>query len=133
MYHHLSRSLYRRLVRVVPQGRSERQALLDACETTMLRLATDREYFATPERFLFLSIRSLFPIHAQRRVRQIIDRHLRVAAAILEQYAAAAGPRPCRATTRGGTPCQREPVGDGRYCPSHRHLEWELQPETIAA
>jgi hypothetical protein len=131
-HHHLSRSLYRRLVRVVPQGRSERQALLDACETTMLRLATDREYFATPERFLFLSIRSLFPIHAQRRVRQIIDRHLRVAAAILEQQAAQA-PASCRATTRAGTPCRREPIGDARYCPSHRHLEWELQPEMIAA
>jgi hypothetical protein len=127
MYHHLSRSLYRRLARVLPEGGSERQALLDACETTMLRLATDREYFAAPERFLFLSIRCLFPIHDQRRVRQIIDRDLRVAAAILEQQAVA-GPRPCRATTRGGTPCQREPVGEGRYCPSHRHLEPEPEP-----
>ena len=133
MYHHLSRSLYRRLVQLQPQGRSERQALLDACETTMMRLATDREYFAAPERSLFLSVRCLFPIHAQRQVRQIIDRDLRVAMAILEQQAAAAGPSACRATTRAGTPCRREPILDAHYCPSHRHLECELEPDAIAA
>jgi hypothetical protein len=128
MYHHFSRSLYRRLVRILDEecgnagvGRA-RQELLDACEMTMLRLATDRDYFARPDRFLFTSIRNLYPIHAQLRVRRIVDRDLAVAAAILERQAAELD-RSCPATTRRGTPCRREPVGDSRYCPSHGHLE----------
>ena len=133
MYHHLSRSMYRRLVRILDQGCAgtdvsrARQELLDACEMTMLRLATDRDYFARPDRFLFSSIRTLYPIHAQLRVRRIIDRDLAVAAAILERHTADVE-RPCPATTRRGEPCRRQPVGDSRYCPSHSHLdcEWEL-------
>ena len=132
MYHHLSRSLYRSLIPVLeeaaPQGdpARARQTLLDACEMTMLRLATDREYFARPDRFLFSSIRCVFPIYAQLRVRRIVERHLAVATAILEQEAARA-PRACPATTRRGEPCRRLPVGDARYCPSHAHLDGELE------
>ena len=130
MYHHLSRSLYRTLVPVLEETAPTdlaraRQTLLDACEMTMLRLATDAEYFARPDRFLFSSIRSLFPIGAQLRVRLMIDRHLAVAAAILEQEAAKLPPA-CPAMTRRGEPCRRRPVGDARYCPSHAHLECEL-------
>ncbi|MDX6582225.1 MAG: hypothetical protein QOI10_1409 [Solirubrobacterales bacterium] len=133
MHHHLSRSLYRSLVRVLEEeapGRTdlarERQTLLDACEMTMLRLATDRDYFARPDRFLFSSIRCLYPIHAQLRVRRIIDRDLAAVAAIVEQEASKVV-RSCRATTRRGEACRREPVGEARYCPSHRHLEYELE------
>ena len=32
-------------------------------------------------------------------------------------------PRECRAHTRKGTPCQREPLPGRDYCPSHKHLE----------
>ena len=32
-------------------------------------------------------------------------------------------PRQCRAHTRKGTPCQREPLPGRDYCPSHKHLE----------
>ena len=32
-------------------------------------------------------------------------------------------PRHCRAHTRKGTPCQREPLPGRDYCPSHKHLE----------
>ena len=28
----------------------------------------------------------------------------------------------CRATTRRGTPCQRTPLPQNGYCPSHQHL-----------
>ena len=31
--------------------------------------------------------------------------------------------RECRAHTRKGTPCQREPLPGRDYCPSHKHLE----------
>src|SRR5688500_13854606 len=105
MYHHLSRSMYRRLVRILDEGCAgtdvarARQELLDACEMTMLRLATDRDYFARPDRFLFSSIRTLYPIHAQLRVRRIVDRDLGAAAAILERHTAELE-RPCPATTR---------------------------------
>ncbi len=132
MYHHLSRALYRRLVALLdetapgPDRARAHQTLLDACEMTMMRLATDREYFARPDRFLFSSIRCLYPIQAQLRVRRMIDRHLAVAAAILEQQASAL-PRACAATTRRGDPCRREPVNDRRYCPSHAHLEAEQE------
>jgi hypothetical protein len=132
MYHHLSRSMYRRLVRVLDaeyRGADisrARQTLLDACEMTMLRLATDREYFARPDRFLFSSIRCLYPIHAQRRVRRMIDRDLAVAGAILEREASKL-PHICPATTRRGEPCRRKPIGDARYCPSHAHLDFEVE------
>ena len=29
----------------------------------------------------------------------------------------------CRATTRKGKPCQRAPLPEREYCPSHQHLE----------
>jgi hypothetical protein len=32
-------------------------------------------------------------------------------------------PRQCRASTRKGTPCQRDPLPRMDYCPSHKHLE----------
>jgi hypothetical protein len=132
MYHDLSRSLYRHLLTVLQEDGAKgdtprsRQQLLDACETTLSRLATDREYFARPDRFLFTSVRCLYPIHAQGRVRRLIDRALPVAVAILDRRTAEVA-RPCAATTRCGTPCRRVPVRDSRYCPSHRHLEAELE------
>ena len=32
-------------------------------------------------------------------------------------------PRQCRAHTRKGIACQREPLPSRDYCPSHKHLE----------
>ena len=52
------------------------------------------------------------------------------------------GPRECRAHTRKGTPCQREPLPGRDYCPSHKHLEepfeateigWSSSDELLAA
>ncbi len=91
MYHHLSRALYRRLARVLDQDygirdpERARQILLHACEMTMVRLADDHECFAAPERFLFSSIRNLYPIGAQLRVRRIIDHDVAAATAVLEE------------------------------------------------
>jgi hypothetical protein len=132
MYHHLSRSLYRRLARMlehdgaVPDLDHGRMRLLDACEVTMKRLATDPDYFAHPARFLFSEIRPLFPIHAQLQVRRIVDSGLAEAAAALEVQTALLR-RGCAALTRRGSDCRREPVNGAKYCPSHRHLEHELE------
>jgi hypothetical protein len=133
MYHHLSRSLYRQLAPLLVEygvrcelGHSRRR-LLDACEMTMKRLATDPDYFAHPPKFLFTEIRPLFPISSQLQVRRIVDRALAEAGAALEVQRALLINRECAALTRQGTHCQRHPVGNAKYCPSHRHLEFELE------
>ena len=41
----------------------------------------------------------------------------------IEAGAFAGGVARCRATTRKGKPCQRTPLPDRDYCPSHQHLE----------
>lgn len=128
MYHHLSRVLYRRLAPMLSddplQGgiARQRQRLLDACEATLKRLATDPDYFAHPARFLFSEIRCLFSLEDQRRVRLIVDADVRTAGELLERRRALE-PRGCAAFNRGGKPCRREALTGGRYCPSHKHLE----------
>jgi hypothetical protein len=122
--YHLSRSLYRELAALLPEerGSEERQHLLDACETTLNRLATDPDYFAYPARYLFREVRTMFGFCQQRRVCRIIDVRLTAARAKIEHERALMR-RDCGAFTRKGTQCQREAVTGGRYCPSHRHLD----------
>jgi len=106
-----------------------RQAVLTACEQTMERLARDPHYFARPDRALFQDIRRYFPITAQAQVAWAV--HAGVSAAVTfieEQIEAGAldgGVARCRATTRKGKPCQRTPLPEREYCPSHQHLERE--------
>jgi hypothetical protein len=127
----ISRALYRSLVHEVAvedsRGHGDiRRKLLEACEATVHRLATDRFYFAHPARTLFRDIRWCFPVSAQPRVYSIIDEQLSVVA---ERFAedpelvfALTGHRmSCRAWARKGRPCGRRPGRDG-YCPSHKHL-----------
>ena len=116
-----SRAIYRSIKDLVDPyvdpatGIEYRRQVLDACEQTMERLATDPLYFAKPERALFQDIRRYFPITAQAQV----------AWAVSEGVTAACdgGVSRCRATTRKGKPCQRTPLPDRDYCPSHQHLE----------
>jgi hypothetical protein len=127
----ISRALYRSLVdELIADGRTrggeKRRTVLDACEATVLRLATDRAYFPHPARTLFREIRWCFPVSAQARVYRIIDEHLKV---LSERFASDPGlvfaltglRMRCRAWARDGRPCARPPGSDG-YCPSHRHL-----------
>ena len=106
-----------------------RRSVLDACEETMERLARDPHYFANPDRALFQDIRRYFPITSQAQVAWAV--HEGVAAAVTfieEQIEAGAldgGVARCRATTRKGKPCQRTPLPDRDYCPSHQHLDRE--------
>lgn len=128
MYHHFSRLLYRQLAPLLRddprQGgiARQRQRLLDGCEATIVRLATDPEYFANPEKFLFSEIRPLFGIGQQLQVRLIIDLEMGVFKVALSRQRDLIR-RDCSAFTRSGEPCQREPLEGRRYCPSHRHLE----------
>ena len=121
MYHHLSRMLYRQLAPML-HASSDRQRLLDACEATLHRLATDPDYFAKPERFLFSEVRPMFGLGEQLRVRLIIDVEIATARRALESLRPLEH-RSCAAFTRTGDPCRREPNDASRYCPSHRHLE----------
>jgi len=130
-----SRAIYRSIKDLVdpyaaPDTRLEyRQAVLQACEQTMERLAKDPHYFARPDKALFQDIRRYFPITSQAQVAWAV--HEGVAAAVTfieEQIEAGAldgGVARCRATTRKGKPCQRTPLPDRDYCPSHQHLDRE--------
>lgn len=126
-----SRAIYRELAKdispVTTTGRNGHQAVLQACEATMERLSTDRHYFAKPARTLFSDIRPYFPMAAQARVWQVVSRYVDCAEDWLTRqprhgYDANGNPLQCRATTRRGTACQREPLARNGYCPSHQHL-----------
>ncbi len=138
-----SRSIYRELApRLAHQGGAaaceSKQRMLEACEATMNRLAVDRRYFAKPTKALFAELRNLFPIQEQLYVYRVVDRNVRLALQYLDSMPAAeelvvAGARECRAHTRRGTPCQREPLPGRDYCPSHKHLEEDPVTEVPAA
>jgi hypothetical protein len=104
-----------------------RRSVLAECETTMERLARDPQYFAKPDRALFQDIRRYFPITAQAEVAWAVSKGVGAAVEFIEEQIEAGAfdggvPR-CRATTRKGKPCQRTPLPDRDYCPSHQHLE----------
>jgi hypothetical protein len=132
-----SRSMYRELADfVVPQQScglgDAKTRLLNSCEAAVERLASDRHYFARPARSLFNDVRMLFPLSKQLVAFSVIERHMRLAADWVDLQARVGhsvngAPLVCHATTRRGTPCQREPLPGSRYCPSHKHLDDELE------
>ena len=129
-----SRSIYRDLVpRIDSSGGSSertltaRRQVLEACEATIQRLVSDRRYFARPAKKLFTEIREHFALADQVRVYMVIERHIDLIEEFLDSLPADVTldgqQRSCRASTRKGTPCQREPRPGMDYCPSHKHLE----------
>jgi hypothetical protein len=138
-----SRAIYRELAEEVFPGATceifdRRRRLLRDCERAMERLATDRHYFARPVRSLFLDIRALFPISKQSLVLRVIERHVELAAHYVDTQARDGvtfdgSPLCCHATTRRGTSCQRVPLPGSRYCPSHKHLQEDLQEDLVNA
>ena len=137
-----SRAIYRSVKNLVdPYSDQEtqlesRRSVLAACEQTMERLASDPLYFAKPDRALFQDIRRYFPITAQAEVAWAVREGVAAAAAFIqEQIEAGAldgGVARCRATTRKGKPCQRTPLPERDYCPSHQHLERSERPKVAA-
>ena len=140
-----SRAIYRELAPYITESRpdaeggSNHKHVLDACESAMERLATDRHYFAKPARTLFCDIRTYFPMGAQERVLQTVSRYVAIAQRFLvehpvEAHAAVTDEPPaCRATTRKGSTCQRVPLPHNGYCPSHQHLADTEHSERLAA
>ena len=104
-----------------------RREVLAACEGTMERLAADPHYFAKPDRTLFADIRRYFPITAQAQVAYSVNQGVGAAVDFIEEQiesgAFEGGVAHCHATTRKGKPCQRTPLPDRDYCPSHQHLD----------
>ena len=143
--YHFSRAIYRELAgEILEDPHSADQhanhgRVLRACESAVERLATDRHYFARPARTLFCDIRAYFPMNAQRRVLQVIERYLEFADEFVRSlpqngFDVHGNPLQCRASTRKGTPCQRMPLPHNGYCPSHQHLAEteELEPSIAA-
>ena len=128
-----SRAIYRSIKDLIdpyadPDDQLEyRRAVLLHCEETMERLASDPHYFANPDKTLFQDIRRYFPITAQAQVAWAVREGVSAAVSFIDaQIEAGAfdgGVARCRATTRKGKPCQRTPLPDRDYCPSHQHLE----------
>jgi hypothetical protein len=124
-----SRALYRDLCNLTHASLAADDArqLLSACEQTIERLATDRHYFARPSRSLFLEVRRFFPMSAQAAAYRQISAWLSRAEVWIEAQPLQGldhhgQPLQCRATTRRGTACQRTPLPENGYCPSHQHL-----------
>jgi hypothetical protein len=128
-----SRAIYRTIKDLIdpysdPEAQlASRREVLLACEQTMERLARDPLYFAKPDRALFQDIRRYFPITAQAEVAWAVREGVAAAVAFVEEQIEAGaldgGIARCKATTRKGKPCQRTPLPDRDYCPSHQHLE----------
>jgi hypothetical protein len=128
-----SRAIYRSVKELIDPYVDEelqleyRRSVLAECENTMERLARDPQYFAKPDRALFQDIRRYFPITAQAEVAWAVSKGVGAAVEFIEEQIEAGAfdggvPR-CRATTRKGKPCQRTPLPERDYCPSHQHLE----------
>ena len=131
-----SRAIYRSIKDLIDPyvGADEqleyRREVLAACEGTMERLAQDPHYFAKPDKALFQDIRRYFPITAQAEVAWAVQKGVYAAVHFIEEQIESGlldgGIARCRATTRKGKPCQRTPLPDRDYCPSHQHLETKV-------
>jgi hypothetical protein len=128
-----SRAIYRSIKELIdpyvdPGTQLEyRREVLAACEGTMERLAADPHYFAKPDRALFQDIRRYFPITVQAQVAWSVNHGVGAAVEFIEEQiesgAFEGGIAHCHATTRKGKPCQRTPLPERDYCPSHQHLD----------
>src|SRR6201989_1126339 len=142
--YHFSRSIYRELAPdiieegPVHDGITNHERVLRSCEACVERLATDWHYFAKPSKTLFNDIRIYFPMSAQLRVYKVVDRYMTFAKEYfstrpLTGYDLEGNRLECRATTRRGTPCQRTPLPQNGYCPSHQHLAETEETVPLAA
>jgi hypothetical protein len=136
-----SRAIYRELASEIiedspDQPHLNHERVLKSCEAAIERLATDRHYFARPSRTLFADIRAYFPVSAQARVLRVVDRYMSLADDFFRQqpqtgFDVYGNPLQCRASTRKGTPCQRLPLAENGYCPSHQHLAETEEPQEV--
>ena len=85
-----SRAIYRSIKDLIdpyvdPEAQLEyRRAVLEACEETMERLASDPHYFANPDKSLFQDIRRYFPITHQAQVAWAVQEGVGAAVALVQ-------------------------------------------------
>jgi hypothetical protein len=81
----------------------------------------------SPSRTGRQDIRRYFPVTAQAQVAWAVEQGVKAAVDFIEEQIESGlldgGVARCRATTRKGKPCQRTPLPERDYCPSHQHLE----------
>lgn len=139
----ISRSIYRRLAPLVVRDRADQTGaqrqrhVLEACEGTITRMATDRRYFAHPARSLFGEIRDCFSLNDQVLVYVTVEHFIELADEYFERLpenvTAFGEHRRCRAYTRRGKQCKRDPLPGWDHCPSHKHLEEQTRWPARAA
>ena len=98
--------------------------------------AVDGIDLVKPDRALFQDIRRYFPITCQAEVAWAVTEGISAATQFIEDQIEAGaldgGVARCRATTRKGKPCQRTPLPERDYCPSHQHLEAKIAAKAAA-
>ena len=113
-----SRAIYRSIKDMIePYADREtqlesRRGVLEACEQTMERLASDPLYFAKPDRALFQDIRRYFPITAQAQVAWAVEEGVKAA---VDVHRGADRVRPARRRRR---PLPRDDA-QGQAVPAH--------------
>lgn len=128
----LSREMFRALSPgLVPDTRDPTRpprTLLSLCEETVHRIASTPKARRMHASRLFKQVRALFAPGAQAELVGRVERAVEDAHRQLVEHTAGrvGGLLRCAATTRRNTPCMREPIPGLRYCPSHRHLEQDL-------
>jgi hypothetical protein len=121
-----SRALYRDLGPWTEAGCPDPPSILTAIEAAVDRVQENPESIGCATRWLFREIRHQFPLARQADVRRAVDATCLAAANEARRRSDArldhlGRPRRCPVFTRNGTPCRREPLGNG-HCPSHQHL-----------
>ena len=109
-----------------PVGMNAREAeehLRRCAQTAFTRLRAPADVPAErAARTFFRDVRFCFPLSHQATVWMLL---LRACQAVEQRDARRAlqvrASRRCPVTTRGGTPCRRDPLDNG-WCPSHQHL-----------
>jgi len=127
-----SRGIYRELAPLVERRNGGRGYLedqlrvLDACESAIRRLASDRQYFAKPARTLFGDVRSFFPVARQHHVYRVIDHYVTLATSFSRRSAGRLRRRRQPSSMSGddaqGNALPAHSAVANGYCPSHQHL-----------
>jgi hypothetical protein len=131
-YYAYSRSLYRGAAtsaKQSPLSKPERLRLLDACEYAVQRLAENPEAARCVARWLYREIGSSYALEDKPILSATLQRTITVVVELVKE-AQREQVRLCSALTRGGTPCQRQARPESEFCPSHRHLDFAVEPST---
>jgi hypothetical protein len=138
-YYGLSRLLYRTLAAQAtrsPLSDLDRQRLVDACEYVIHRLADEPSKNPRcgrlASRWLYREVQDAFALADRPTLFTTIRGTIGFAVELIETTRRDQVRR-CLAQNRFGTACRREARPGSEFCPSHRHLEFEIaEPDAVA-